>query len=148
MTQYLLILRSDVTKDYSQFSPEDMQRLIEEFGAWGERLESEGHLLGGHKLTDQGGKVMQPGDDGVSVKDGPYVETKEVVGGYYVIKADSYDHAVELCAEHPNFQFGSIEVRELDFLGDRDRLRPIRTALIGRSRSGRWTKIVFLQQHG
>ena len=53
----------------------------------------------------------------VTVKDGPYVESKEVVGGIYLIQADSYDHAVKLCQGHPNFRFGSIEVREIDFMG-------------------------------
>ncbi|MCA8974393.1 MAG: hypothetical protein KDC98_06705, partial [Planctomycetes bacterium] len=69
------------------------------------------------KLTDQGGVVMQPNGGKVEQKDGPYVETKEVVGGIYIVKADSYDQAVELCAGHPNFRFGSIEIRELDFMG-------------------------------
>ena len=72
---------------------------------------------GRHKLTDQGGKVMHPQGAKVTVKDGPYVESKEVVGGIYLIKADSYDHAVKLCQGHPNFRFGSIEVREIDFMG-------------------------------
>ena len=57
------------------------------------------------------------GKGGVTVKDGPYQETKEVVGGVYLIKAESYQHAVELCQGHPNFRFGTIEIREIDFMG-------------------------------
>jgi len=117
MPKFMLILRGDVTVDYSQFTPDDFGRILAEYQAWGEKLAAEGRLSMGQKLTDQGGKVIWPKGKSVVVKDGPYVETKEVVGGVYVVKADSYDHAVSLCDGHPNLRFGSIEVRELDFLG-------------------------------
>ncbi|MCA8951595.1 MAG: transcription initiation protein [Planctomycetes bacterium] len=118
MTKFMLILRADVTQDYSQFTPQDFQQILAEYEAWGGKMASEGRMMLGRKLTDQGGKVVQPkAGGGVEVKDGPYVETKEVVGGVYVIEADSYDHAVKLCENHPNFRFGSIEVREVDFMG-------------------------------
>jgi len=118
MAKYMLILRGDITKEQKEYSPDEMQKLIQAYEGWAGGLAQKGLLEMGKKLTDQGGKVMMPGPKGdVSVKDGPYVETKEVVGGVYIIKADSYDHAVELCKGHPNFQFGSIEIRELDFMG-------------------------------
>src|SRR5690606_9303680 len=108
MPKYMLILRADVTTDYSSYTPEDFARILGEYQAWGEKMTKEGRLSLGYKLTDEGGKVLVPkGGKDVTVKDGPYVETKEVVGGVYVIKADSYDHAVELCQGHPNFEFGS-----------------------------------------
>ena len=68
------------------------------------------------------GRVLQPESDGakVTAKDGPYVESKEVIGGYYVIEADDYDHAAALCEGHPNYRFGSIEIRQLDDLGGSD----------------------------
>jgi hypothetical protein len=113
----MLILRADVQIDYSQLGPADFEQILAEYTAWGERMASEGRMVLGRKLTDQGGKVIWPKNGDTVVKDGPYVETKEVVGGVYVLKADDYDHAVRLCAGHPNFRFGSIEVRELDFMG-------------------------------
>lgn len=125
MPKYMLILRGDATADYSQFTPDDFARILAEYDAWGARLQAQHRLHLGQKLTDQGGKVIwplapQPGK--VTVKDGPYVETKEVVGGIYVLTADSYEHAVKLCEGHPNLRFGSIEVRELDFLGGPEKL--------------------------
>ncbi len=118
MTKYILILRTDITKDFSDLSPQDMQEIIEGYGAWGAMMESEGRLQLGRKLADEGGCVMQPQASGdVQIKDGPYTETKEVVGGVYLIEADSYEHAAKLCKDHPNFRFGSIEIRELDFMG-------------------------------
>ncbi len=117
MTKFLLILRGDITTDYSSLTPDDFARILGEYQAWGERMQKEGRLHGSHKLMDQGGKVIVPRGERVAIQDGPYVETKEVVGGYYLISADDYDHAVRLCQGHPNLRFGSIEVREIDFMG-------------------------------
>lgn len=112
MPKYMLILRSDMTADYSSMTPQDFGEILAQYQAWGERMAD--RLGVSRKLMDQGGKVISQNGD---VKDGPYVESKEVVGGVYVLEADSYDHAVSLCDGHPNFRFGSIEVREVDFMG-------------------------------
>lgn len=117
MPKFMLVLRADVTVDYSKFTPKDFETVLGEYQAWGEKLEGEGRMVLGHKLQDQGGLVMHPAGGKTTVKDGPYVESKEVVGGIYVIKADNYQHAVKLCQGHPNFRFGSIEIRELDMMG-------------------------------
>jgi hypothetical protein len=118
MPKYMLLLRSDTTADLSDFSPDDMQKVIAAYESWAGKLAAKGLLHDGKKLTDEGGKVMIPdGSGGVTIKDGPYTETKEVVGGIYLISADSYAHAAKLCQGHPNFQFGSIEIRELDLMG-------------------------------
>ncbi len=122
MSKYMLILRGDVTAADSSMTPEDMQKVIEAYGQWAGRLAQQGILHVGHKLADRGGKVMRPKSGSVDVTDGPFIESKEVVGGYYVITAESYDHAVELCRGHPNFRFGSIEIRELDFMGGPEEL--------------------------
>ena len=117
MPKYMLILRADVTVDYSKLTPDDFGKILGEYEAWGKKLATQGRLDLGRKLTDEGGKVLSSKGGKISVKDGPYVETKEVVGGVYLIKADNYDHAVKLCEGHPNFRFGTIEVREIDFMG-------------------------------
>ena len=115
MPKFMLILRGDVTADYSQYTPEDFAQILGEYAEWGNRMASENRLLGGDKLTDQGGVVIQAsGGKGGEVQDGPYVESKEVVGGYYVLEADDYAHAAKLCEGHPNFRFGSIEIRQVD----------------------------------
>lgn len=114
----MLILRDDIRADHSKFTPDDFARILGEYEAWGSKLAAEGRPTDGNKLTDQGGKVIWPrGGKRVEVKDGPYVESKEVVAGYHLLKADSYEHAVQLCEGHPHLQFGSIEVRQVDFMG-------------------------------
>jgi hypothetical protein len=114
MRDFLLVLRDDPSQMTEMPSPDQFAAIIEKYKAWSEGLAAKGLLVGGNKLTDGHGRVMKPEAGGVKVKDGPYAETKEIIGGYYLIKAESYDHAVELCEGHPNFMFGSIEIRELD----------------------------------
>ena len=115
MRNFMLILRGDTTTDFGEMSPDDMQQVIAEYEAWAGKLAGLGLLHGGEKLTDHEGRRMLPKGAGkVEVLDGPFQEAKEVVGGYYLISAESYDHAVELCQGHPNFRFGSIEIREVD----------------------------------
>lgn len=118
MPKFMLVLRGDTTTDWSSITPEDMQRIIQDYQSWAAKLAQKGLLHDGKKLTDAGGKVLRAdGKGGVKVTDGPYQETKEVVGGFYVITAESYDHAVELCRDQPNLRFGTIEIREVDFMG-------------------------------
>ena len=117
MPKFLLILRGDAQADYSKFTPADFEKILGEYQAWSGKLAAQGRLELGHKLTDEGGKVLSPKAGKVTAKDGPYVESKEVVGGVYLIKADSYDHAAKLCENHPNFRFGSIEIRQIDTMG-------------------------------
>jgi len=120
MAKFILILRSDITQDYSSITPDQFGAILAAYGAWGAKLAQEGRMQLGRKLMDEGGRVLTPVNGGARVtsKDGPYVETKEVVGGVYIIDADDYDHAARLCQGHPNFRFGSIEIRQIDFMGE------------------------------
>lgn len=114
--KFVLLLRDD-PKTYANYSPEQFQQLIEKYKAWAEMMGRKGLLESGRKLKE-GGKVLTRAGGKLSVKDGPYGETKEIVGGFYLIKADSYEHAVELCREHPSFATqGAVEIREIDFMG-------------------------------
>ena len=118
MPKYVLLLRSE-SVDYGSWSPEDVQKLIEKFTAWAGKLAAEGHLVSGEKLTDLAGKVITGLGRKQKVTDGPFGETKEVVGGFYIIQADDYDHAVELSRDQPNLELGgTVEIREIDSLGE------------------------------
>ena len=50
------------------------------------------------------------------VSDGPFVESREIVGGVYVLAARDYDEAVALLSDSPHLRFGSIEIREIEEL--------------------------------
>ncbi len=121
MNTYLLLLRDRLDANApspAEISPEDMQQIIDAYHSWSANLAKQDLLLDGKKLTDGEGRVLTSGPGGIDVKDGPFTETKEVVGGFYLIRAESFEHAVKLCEDHPHHQFGSIEIRGIDSLGD------------------------------
>jgi len=114
MPEFMLLLH-DRPGIYRAASPRRMQEIIERYRAWSHDLSAKGRLVGGHKLTDDDGKVLGPGTNGVLVKDGPYSETKEVVGGYFLIEAADYADAVEISRGCPHLEFGGyIELRQID----------------------------------
>jgi len=83
--------------------------------AWGNKARQQKILVSSSKLADEPGKVMRPGNKGKPrVTDGPYSETKEVLGGYYLIEAANYDQAIERTRDHPHLEHGTIELREVD----------------------------------
>ena len=113
MPQYMLVLR-DNPAQFDALSPDEIQRIIQKYVAWGDSLRARGLLAGSAKLTDGTARVMRRENGRVRTTDGPYAEAKEVLGGYFTIQADSYDQAVERCLDCPHLQFGSIEIREVD----------------------------------
>ena len=114
MASYLLLLR-DQPEDFEGLGPDEMEGIIQKYVDWREQLEASGKLVGSDKLKDGDGRVMRRQDGKVRVTDGPFAETKEVVGGYFIIRAYSYDDAVACCQDHPHLQYGrSIELREID----------------------------------
>ena len=114
MPKYMLLLH-DNPEGFMTMSPEDMQKAIEKYVAWGGKLREAGVLLDSNKLTDEPGKVVRGAGKDIRVTDGPYSETKEVFGGYYIITAASYDEAVEAVKDCPQLEFGgTIEIREVE----------------------------------
>lgn len=117
MPQFLLLLRDD-PNDFRELSPADMQRIIERYQAWSESMAASGRVVASNKLADEGGKLLRGSGGRLVVKDGPFAETKEVVSGYWVVRARDYAEALELVKSHPHLATnGSIEVREIDFFG-------------------------------
>ena len=114
MAKYMLLLHDNVAA-FSNVSPEEMQKVIEKYIAWGDKLKKKGVVQGGHKLTDEPGRVMRRKDGQVRVTDGPYSESKEILGGYYMIEAPSYEQAIEYARDCPQLDYGgTIEVRQID----------------------------------
>jgi hypothetical protein len=105
----MLLLYGDPT-NWSKLSPDEMQKAIQKYFAWTQKP----FTKDSHRLADDLGKVIRPPATKPRVTDGPYSETKEVLGGYYTIEAASYDEAVKLALEHPQLEYGgTIEVRHV-----------------------------------
>ena len=105
MARFVLMLRDNGAFP-TDMSAEEMQAIIGRYKAWGDKVRT----TGGNKLKDGEGRVIKRG----SVTDGPYVESKEVIGGFQIIEARDYDEAVRLSKDHPHLDFGSIEIREIE----------------------------------
>ena len=120
MPQYMLIALAPAAAMENmdaEISPEMIQAIIEKYNAWTEKLQASGRLAGINKLRDERGRTITGYGDKQVVTDGPYAETKEVIGGYWIVNAESYDEAVELSRDCPQLEFGGmIEVREIEDL--------------------------------
>jgi hypothetical protein len=112
MPTYALFLREDEVS-HQGYSPEDFQAYFQKFVVWAEKLQGEGRLRGVERLEGTGGRTVRKRGDAVVV-DGPYVEGKEAVLGFFVVEAADYAEAARIAAECPCVAVGgSVEVREV-----------------------------------
>ncbi len=107
MAKFLLVYR-DSTEPRSQPSPEEMQGFLAMWGEWFKQFGPQ--ILDGGDALLPTGRVIKP--DG-EIANGPYVEAKEMVGGFSVIDAETYEAAVEIARECPIVKIGgAIEIRQ------------------------------------
>ena len=107
-SEYLVLSRGQWDRGAA---PEDIQVAIDAFYAWLERLIAEGKMKTGQRLDTPGATVSRKG----VVTDGPFGESKEVVGGYWFILAHSLEEAARIAAQNPCMQVGLFyEVRPID----------------------------------
>jgi hypothetical protein len=106
--EYLLLFRG--TGWYQQLSPEEIQEVMGRWTAWFERLSLQGKLKSGLPLHHEG-KIVS-GKNGRSVADGPFAESKEAIGGFFLLQADDLDEAVRIAKQCPTLDYGlTVEVR-------------------------------------
>jgi len=111
--RYLLMICTD-EKFYEGLSEKENADLFAEYGAFNEQMSERGVLQGGERLrsvADATTVRVQDGD--VLTSDGPFAETKEQVGGYYVVDCKDLDEAIEIASKIPGARHGSIEVRPI-----------------------------------
>jgi hypothetical protein len=112
MSEYLLLFRGgDAARTEEQQSPEKWQAHMQKWMQWMSILTEQGKFVGAQPLKVDG-KVIK-GNRKV-VTDGPFVEGKEMVGGYLICKANNFEEAVEISKGCPIFEHdGIVEVREI-----------------------------------
>lgn len=109
MPKFVLFLRDDGRWNPQAMSPEEMQSIIKRYSQWRAKVAP----ALGHKLHDGEGRTMRRDGGGLKVSDGPYAETREVLGGLFVIEAADYAAAVEIAKDCPHLDFGTIEIRQI-----------------------------------
>jgi hypothetical protein len=104
----------DETK-FAEMPREDQQRMMGDCFAYDDELRRGGHFLGGEALDSAGKAVTLRTKEGhVAVTDGPFVETKEVLGGILLLEARDMNHAVALMSRHPGVRMVTFEIRPAD----------------------------------
>ncbi|NMM48504.1 YciI family protein [Marinigracilibium pacificum] len=111
MKEYMMIF---IGADYEELglSPEQLQERMGKWFEWSNKMEQKGILRGGNALHSPAKRIS--GDDKV-VSDGPFVEGKELVGGYFVIAAQNEDEVIKEAQDNfPDYDLGGlVEVREV-----------------------------------
>jgi hypothetical protein len=109
MAQFMLLLYDDPT-GWVKLSPEEMQKAVEKYFAWAKKPFNKDSK----RLAEDVGRVIRSESGKPRATDGPYSETKEILGGFYLIEAANYDEAVARSLDHPHLEYGgTIEVRQL-----------------------------------
>lgn len=109
--QYILLIH-DEEQTWANYSEEEAGAVIGEYMKFGEHLNKNNLMLGGERLEPSNTATTVRVRDGEAIlSDGPFAETKEVLGGFYMVEAEDLDHAIKLAQMIPAARTGSIEVR-------------------------------------
>jgi len=107
-SEYMLVFRG--TDWHNGLSPEQMQQVAGQWMAWFNRLTEQGKAIAGNPLEREGRIVS--GKNGRVVADGPFAESKEAIGGYFLLQVKNLDEAVAIAKECPGLAYGAVvEVR-------------------------------------
>jgi hypothetical protein len=107
----MLLIYSEPSSWESQ-SEEKRSAMYQEYSALTRRLGNQGKFVSSHELQSSSTAMTVEVRDGQTVAtDGPFAETREVLGGYYLIEADSPQEAIEWAAQIPSARHGKVEVR-------------------------------------
>jgi hypothetical protein len=110
--RYACLIYFDPQQVFNQ-SPE-AEAVLRDVGRYDAELKAGGHLVAAHALKlPQAARTVRVRDGRMSATDGPFMETKEVLGGLILIEAGHFDEALRLAAGIPFAKLGSIEVRPL-----------------------------------
>ena len=111
--RYLLTIYDDETT-WNDVTPEQSAQVMEAYGAFGEAAKEAGVLLGGEGLQPTSTATTVRVRDGEALTtDGPFAETREQLGGYYLLDCKDLDEAIGWAAKIPGAEYGSIEVRPI-----------------------------------
>jgi hypothetical protein len=112
--KYLCLIYDD-EKKLATMSKDEGDAFMGEYFAFTEDIKKSGHYLGGNALKPVGTATTIRNRAGkLSTTDGPFAETKEQLGGYYLIEARDLNDALQVAAKIPSVRTGSIEVRPIE----------------------------------
>ncbi len=108
--KYLCLICAEQVME--QMTPEAAKQHFEEYRAFNREMRDSGHFLGGNRLLPPDtATTVRVRKGHVSATDGPWVETKEQLGGYYLIEARDLNEAIQVASRIPGARIGCVEVR-------------------------------------
>ncbi|HUJ57627.1 MAG TPA: YciI family protein [Kofleriaceae bacterium] len=111
--QYLLLIYDEENK-WAELPQDQVQALMGEYNRFTAELKASGHMVGANRLQSvENATTVRVRDGKTQVTDGPFAETREQLGGYYLIEAKDLDEATRIAARIPSARLGSIEVRPI-----------------------------------
>lgn len=115
--QYALLIYDDEST-WAQLSDEQSQAIMGEYATYTQQLRERGAMRGGEPLRPtQTATTVRVRNGETLTTDGPFAETKEQLGGFYLIDVESLDEALEWAAKIPAARAGSVEVRPIAEMG-------------------------------
>jgi hypothetical protein len=118
MKDFMLIFRNSVTEqeNFMSQSSEEIEKEMQQWQKWMEKLAANGSSGEGNPLMPEGNVIRGTKH---FVTDGPFVEGKDLVGGYMIIKAKDLEQATQLALDCPHLAFedSTVEVREIIAIG-------------------------------
>jgi hypothetical protein len=115
--RYLCLIYEDETL-YERMPKDELDKIFGEYFAFSEDIRRTGHHLGGEPLQPSStATTVRVRNGKISTTDGPFAETKEQLGGFYMIEAKDLNEAIQLAARIPGARYGSVEVRPIMELG-------------------------------
>ena len=111
--QYLCLIYSD-EKQVATMSGDDRAQMHREYMAYTDDIKKSNHYLGGNALNPtQTATTVRVRNGALTTTDGPFAETKEQLGGYYLIEAKDLNDALQVAAKIPSAKLGTVEVRPI-----------------------------------
>ena len=92
-------------------SQEQLQERTGKWMDWTEKMEAQGILIGGEALVPVRKRIVGKNR---TVSDGPFTDSKEIIGGYYIVSAENAEKVTEIAQDYPDFDLdGTVEIREV-----------------------------------
>jgi hypothetical protein len=109
-----LCLIYDNEQNWSHYTKNQGDSMMAEYGTFTEDIQKSGHMIGGEALQPTNtATTVRVRNGKVSTTDGPFAETKEQLGGYYLIEGKDLNDAIQVAARIPGAKTGSVEVRPI-----------------------------------
>ena len=110
--KYMILIYGNV-ESWKAMDAESFAALMAAHRALQQELRASGEFVGTNELPVQNAKIVRKKGGLTEVTDGPFVEIKEIVAGYYIVECDGMDRATQIAGQLAEAEFGLVEVRQL-----------------------------------